>query len=155
MCAIMDANVESHIFGKPPNPGGKFFLKWVSKGTYRLVVGGELLRELKIGSPGFRQWFSEAIKSAKVRQVDDEAVDRRTQELLTSTTLKSDDPHVIALAQLSGARLLYSHDNDLQDDFHTKSLIDNPEGKIYTTLRSIEITATHRSLLRRRDLCTR
>ena len=47
----------------------------------------------------------------------------------------SNDAHVIALAQVSGARLLYSNDSDLQDDFKDKSLIDSPRGRIYTTER--------------------
>ena len=45
-------------------------------------------------------------------------------------------PHVLALAQVSGARLLYSNDQTLQRDFKNSKLIKNPRGNVYTTLRN-------------------
>jgi predicted nucleic acid-binding protein len=43
---------------------------------------------------------------------------------------KSDDPHIIALAQVSGARLLCSYDEDLGTDFTNSALI-KPRGRVY------------------------
>ena len=63
-------------------------------------------------------------------------------------SFKSDDHHVIALAQLSGARLLYSNDSALHDDFGNKSLIDQPRGRIYSTKESSTFRNVHRHLLR-------
>ena len=69
----------------------------------------------------------------------------------------SDDPHVIALARISGARLLCSNDKDLQQDFGTKNLIDRPRGKVYSTRDKQKYKEyqpnVHGKLLANRDLC--
>ena len=65
----------------------------------------------------------------------------------------SDDEHVIALARVSGARLLFTNDGDLQADFKNPGIINGPRGVIYTTMLKQEVTRTHRDLLRRSDLC--
>ena len=68
--------------------------------------------------------------------------------------VKSDDPHIIALAQVSGARLLYSNDKSLQQDFKNKDLINNPRGKVYITNECRgNFSSGHKKLLVRRDLC--
>ena len=61
-------------------------------------------------------------------------------------------PPLLALAQVSGARLLYSNDKDLQQDFKDSRLI-HPEGYVYSTLKGKELTSTHKRHLGRRDLC--
>ena len=89
--------------------------------------------------------------------VDDGTVGTRTDELDQSGSLESDDPHVIALAQLSGARLLYSNDAALQRDFRSPQLINSPRGRVYSTdperNPTKRFTTAHRDLLNRRDLC--
>ena len=52
--------------------------------------------------------------------------------LRTRRELRSDDPHVLALARESGARLLYTGDRDLIADFKDKRFIDNPRGRVYS-----------------------
>ena len=157
MCAIVDANVANDVFGPGPCPSGEKFLYWIKKGSGRLVVGGELLEELESNSPGFRKWAAMAVNSAKMRIVNRGRVDARSEELRDGQTLKSDDPHVIALAQLSGARLLYTNDEDLQEDFRNRHLVNYQEGKVYSTEAennpNKEFTATHKKLLGRNDLC--
>jgi predicted nucleic acid-binding protein len=44
---------------------------------------------------------------------------------------KSDDAHVLALARASGARVLCTHDEDLQADFKNLEIVPRPKGKIY------------------------
>ena len=44
-----------------------------------------------------------------------------------------DDPHILAWAQVSGARLLYTNDKCLKDDFKNKSIISHPEGTVSFT----------------------
>ena len=53
----------------------------------------------------------------------------------------SDDPHVIALAQESGARLLCSLDEALHTDFTNPRLINAPRGHVYQN-------AAHKHLIR-------
>ena len=80
-------------------------------------------------------------------------VDTQTEELKDDGEYKSDDPHILALAQVSGVRLLYTNDRPLHGDFGNKRLIDNPRGKVYSTLKNKNFTNIHRALLRRKDLC--
>lgn len=158
MCAIVDANVVRDVFGENPPPAGARFFDWIEGGNGRLVAGGKLLEELELGSPDFRAWEAEAVLSGKMRVVNERRVDERMGELDRRGSLVSDDPHVIALAQLSGARLLYSNDSDLQSDFGNRSLLDNPRGRIYSTDTghnpNKRFTNAHRDLLNRRDLCS-
>ena len=158
MCAILDANVASEVFGDSLAPAGERFLNWVNSGRGRLVGGGRLLRELERASPGFRAWVKAAINLGKMRVVDEWTVAERTLELAESGELESDDPHVIALAQISGARLLYSNDVALQRDFRNARNLSNPRGRVYSTDTernpNKRFTNAHRDLLNRRDLCS-
>ena len=151
MCAIVDASVAGEVFGSSPQPAPKRFFDWVNKGSGRLVAGGKLLRELESSSE-FRKWASVAVSAGKMRIVNEGKVSARTEQLIEEGMCRSDDPHVLALAQISGARLLYSNDIDLREDFKDSRLI-RPEGHVYSTLKSKELTSTHKRHLGRRDLC--
>ena len=153
MCAIVDANVMHEVFGSNLPPAGEGFFDWIEKGTKRLVVGGKLREELEQSSEDFRKWARVAIRTGKIRIVNTNEVDAKTREIENEGGYESDDPHVIALAQVSGARLLYSNDGDLQEDFGNKNLIDRPRGKVYSTRRNKDFQPEHRRLLSRRDLC--
>ena len=153
MCAIVDANVSHEVFGSnPPQAGERFFI-WLNAGTGRLVAGGKLLDELNRSSADFRRWAQQVRRAGKMRIVDREKVDSRTKDIENEGKCKSDDPHVIALAQVSGARLLYSNDGDLQKDFNNTDLVNNPPGHVYSTLKTKNFTRARRNTLRRRDLC--
>ena len=149
MCAIVDANVAPEVFGHHRPPAGAEFFKWINQKGGRLVTGGKLLEELERTSA--REWVRQAMIAGRIRTGDDSQVDARAVELRDSCI--SDDPHVIALAQVSGARLLYSNDRDLHRDFRNKRLIDGPRGSVYSTRDDKEFRDRHRRLLRRRDLC--
>ena len=152
MCAIVDANVAHEVFGPSAPPAGEKFLDWLSKKRGRLVVGGKLLDELT-SSKNFREWARELALAGKMHTVDRKAVTARTDQVQSEGACASDDPHVIALAQVSGARLLYSNDRRLQEDFKNPRLIHDPEGKVYSTRKSSEFRPAHKKLLGRRDLC--
>ena len=149
MCAILDANVVHEVFGSDRPDAGMEFFSWINTGTGILVAGGKVLAELTQNSK-FRDWQKEATLAGKIRIVNEEYIQTAAQD---EAPCISDDPHVIALARVSGARLLYSNDKDLHKDFKNKALINKPLGKIYTTLRDRNTTKVHRELLRRKTLC--
>ena len=149
MCAILDANVVHEVFGSARPPAGKEFFDWIDKRSGHLVVGGKLGEELYKGSPRFRKWAEDARRSGRLRRVDDGKVNTRTEELRRAEACKSDDPHIIALAQIGRVRLLYSNDVALKGDFRNRALIDNPRGNVYTTLKRKEFTRVHRRLLQK------
>ena len=80
-----------------------------------------------------------------------EQINDRENHLREEKACKSNDPHIIALAQVSGARLLYSNDKNLRDDFKDTKLVNG--GKIYSTLQDKRFSDAHKRLLARRDLC--
>ena len=155
MCAILDANVAAQVFGADgaDRPAaGRAFFHWLNSGRGHLAIGGRLRRELdRIRE--FQQWRREAVLAGRITLLSDEAVDRTAFRLQQEQTCRSDDEHVVAVAQLSGARLLYSNDTDLQDDFTDKALIDQPRGKVYSTRIRDDLTLAHRRLLANRNLC--
>ena len=153
MCAIVDANVAHEVFGPNPPPAGDGFFQWIMNGRGHLVAGGKLLEELERSSGEFRQWASQAVRAGTMTIVNESELETRTREVEATGDHQSDDPHVLALAQVSGARLLYSNDAALQSDFKNKQLIDNPRGKVYSTRENKDFTQSRKRLLRRPDLC--
>ena len=155
MCAIVDANVASEVFSPNPTQAGGAFFNWLNTRRGRLVTGGKQLEELEAASPGFREWASAAIGAGTMTLINEALVAQRSDEIERDRKHKSDDPHVLAIAQIGGARLLFTNDIDLQADFNAKDLIDNPRGRVYHTNIGKEVTATHQRLLRNRALCRR
>ena len=153
MCAIVDANVAHEVFGPNLSPAGEGFFQWISTGGGRLVSGGKALEELERSSDDFRRWASQAVQAGTMTVVSESELETRTEQVEASGGYDSDDPHMLALAQASGARLLYSNDSALQGDFKNKQLIDNPRGKVYSTIETKDFTRSRRRLLQRRDLC--
>ena len=148
MCAIVDANAAHQVFGENRPSAGIEFFNWISYGTGSLAIGGKLRKELdQISS--FGDWLNEAIQSGRVILAEDNMVLAEAMNLSDSGLCQSDDAHVIALARLSGARLLFSNDSKLQRDFKDKKLIDEPRGSVYSTLKNRNVTSTHKNLLRK------
>ena len=151
MCAIVDANVANEVFGPDRPPAGQHFFEWLDSPRGSLVIGGRLREELSQDSR-FLRWIKTAIAYGRARSIDDDEVDERAAELRQLAVCSSDDEHVLALALVSGARLLYTNDRQLIRDFKDQEIVSDPRGKIYTTDRSGEITATHKRLVAR-HLC--
>ena len=152
MCAILDANAANEVFGDSRSPAGERFFDWLSGPRGQLVVGGKLLGELaRNGS--FREWLRVAISSARVRRYADGELAPH-EAALARMEHRSDDSHVLALAAASGARLLYTNDQALIQDFKDQALMPG-RGRVYTTAHSTAVTQTHKRLLGRRDLCRR
>lgn len=163
MCAILDNDVASEVFGQDRPAAGKAFFDWIDSGRGSLVAGGRLLEELD-GTRAFKEWRRQALLAGRFRRVNDRAVEERTRKLERESSCRSDDPHVVALALVSGARLLYSNDRSLGDDFRDRTLIGNPPGKVYTTRKdrnappafdSTKFRQNHRALLNRSACRTR
>lgn len=152
MCAILDNNVRDEVFGENQSEAGKYFFDWLSSGNGKLVVGGALLRELG-GYRRFAQWLQQAVNSGIAIYIDDSDVNAETERLMTQVDCRSDDEHVLGLAIVSGARLLFTNDRALQDDFRDRQIIPGIRGRVYTTIEYRDVRSSHRNLLRRNDLC--
>ena len=148
MCAILDANVVHEVFGDNRPRAGIEFLDWIDKGRIPLVFGGKLLDELTVNIR-FRVWLRQAVVSGRARVVNYARVSNKTETLRYLNECQSNDHHVLALAQISHARLLYSNDHKLIRDFKEKSIIDKPRGTVYSTDPHRKPMKHYRELLRK------
>ena len=148
MCAIVDASVVGTVFGlsKDRPAAAQEFFEWVDSGRLVLVIGGKLKAEL-LAYGNFGEWLKEALRNGAAHDVVDSELKQRGEDLRKSGDCRSNDTHVLALAQVSGARLLYTNDQKLIDDFKNRALISRPAGKVYKTPVDGSFTDDHRKLL--------
>ena len=137
MCLILDTNKYGD-FLEPENQDMESVRNWVDKKNGKIAYSpvGKMKDELE-KYPKMRRQFEQYSRAGKLKNLSFEAVEQRKKNL---PSLRSDDPDIIALAQVSGVSLLVSSDKNLHSDF--KTII---KGKIYQT-------KAHRCLLRK-DLC--
>ncbi len=149
MLSIVDNSVRDEVFGVNQSPAGKFFFDWLNSGKGTLVAGGSVLKELD-GAGTFKKWFAEALRLGRARRITYDKMDIEVKKLENQAVYQSDDPHVLALALVSGARLLFSNDQLLQKDFKNPKIINSGKGRgrVYSTSFSKDVSSTHRSLLR-------
>ena len=148
MCAIVDANMASRFFGDPVDEGLRPLWDWIYSGRGMLVVGGQLAEELdQLGDARrlIRNWERARLAHVASRE-EREEVEAETRRLQRTGQCRSDDPHVVALARVTGVRLLCSGDELLHADFDDRDLINNPRGKVYQY-------ASHAHLLRHSRAC--
>jgi hypothetical protein len=134
VCLIVDTNVASLALCHPADPEFEPVYRSLfgdGRPEQNLVYGGALASEYD-KSGRISRAVQELLRTGRARREDDKAVDAETR--CTKPQCKSNDPHVIALARVSGVRLLCTHDrrSGLMADFKKKELIDNPRGKVYT-----------------------
>ena len=139
MCIIVDNDVGPTFFKS--QQGELYFpaLEWIRKKGGKLVMGAQLweeyqdrrraetrranvVRELERAGQAF--FYSKAMTQA--------------EEVKVTSKCKSDDPHIIALARVSGARVLCTKDKKLKDDFKNLALVNSPGGHIYETAADSE-----------------
>jgi hypothetical protein len=129
MCLILDINIVHLVFPQPARDYMPIH-KAITDRRARLVYGGHLLREYKqMGK--FLHLLYRLDQQGTARKVNDNTVDLETQNLVGSGLCVSNDLHIIALARISGARLLCTDDGNLKKDFKNPALVSNPRGKIY------------------------
>lgn len=125
---IIDANVASDFAAKHADAVPLY--KEVMKGKIKIANGGRLSKEL--AKSALRDLLVEFVRSGRVLTFPKEAVDSAEEKIVGTGLCVSNDPHIIGLALVSGARLLYSKDQNLHTDFKSKALID-PPGSIYSS----------------------
>lgn len=148
MCAIVDANMASRFFGDPVDEGLRPLWDWISKGRGVLVVGGQLFKELdRVGDA--RRVLREWERTGRARTAPHNKVEQETRRLKRANErtklYRSNDPHVIALARVSGARLLCTEDKNskLMRDFRNAKLVNKPRGKVYRNASHAHLLDPH------------
>jgi hypothetical protein len=130
MCLIVDTNLASQVFGPQPQPDFTPIIDWLTLPTRNgiLAVGGQLRNELDNISCA-RRFIKTLNQAGRARIFPDQAIEDAAG--LIAKACISDDAHVIALARISGARILCSHDTDLHEDFTNPAIINSPRGRVY------------------------
>ena len=147
MCVIVDVNVASEVFRSPPTKRGLPIRDWLTEGDGCVVYGGRLANELfKYGAA--RRFLIELGRQGRAARIPQGRIDKETDRLQAGQHLTSNDPHVIALARVSGARVLFSADTDLHADFKNARWVSKPRGRVYSSRK-------HRRLLHHDSSCGR
>jgi hypothetical protein len=140
MCLIIDCNSAHKVF-PAAHPDFVSLSKAIDRGDAKLVCGGKLKQEYQ-RMKEFWRYFVGLDRQGRTRLVSDSKVDAETLRLQETGACTSDDHHIVALARVSGARLLCSDDNALCNDFKNRNLLARPRGNIYRR-------ADHAGLLRK------
>ncbi len=115
------------------------------------MYGGENRRELAKLS-NVRRRLKTLWSAGLALEEDDGDVDKEEKAVVKMSACRSDDPHVIALARVSGARVVCTEDQALQTDFKNRDLVPAPKGKIYKNANHAHVLG-HNSLCRERRAC--
>lgn len=141
MCAILDANTFSR-FKDPTDNDMKPVWKWLEDKNGKIAYAITEKFEAEWVKGGMNHMRDQLMRSGQLKLVS-EGVEDLTDELIDR--IKSDDPHIIALALIAGIKVLISYrqgDSDLFADFKSSDLVN---GKVYTR-------KTHEHLLTK-DTC--
>lgn len=155
MCAIVDANVTHLVFGPRQSDAGKQILQWIQQKPNRLWSGGLLYREMQDNSVEFRRWAVQAQLAQRIRILPEDEIQRKAARIEQDFDLCSKDSHVLAIALLSGARLLFSDDQNLQKDFRDRTVISQPRGKLFPTQDGVGSDRRRKQLLNKAHQCAK
>lgn len=140
MSLIVDTNQIAAIFDNEIS--GSFetkIRKFIFSGSTILVCGGRLKREyleVRKALPDLTRLF----RMGLLRYYNDNQVDQE-EARYSDLSISSDDPHVLALARISGCRVLISRDHRLAADFKNPKFL-QPKGSVINKV-------AHDSVLRR------
>jgi len=126
VCLIVDANAAEFL------ARSSAITKWLlgTKGNPRLVAAGRLREEL-LRVEAVRRFLAVLDRAGRLRHVDAERLEPEEDRLRLGHRCRSNDCHVLALAIVSGARTLATHDHALMHDFRNARIISQPRGSVY------------------------
>jgi hypothetical protein len=142
VCLIIDVNIAHRALLRDDDVDFKFVHSYLFSERYpngRLMFGGRLAEEYgRVAA--LRRIVVELNRAGRAVRIEDKLVNDEEEAVCALGYCRSDDEHIIALARVSGVRLLCSLDQNLHADFTNRHLLSTPRGKVYQT-------AKHRRLL--------
>ena len=131
MCIIVDANKLGAFLADPADEDSRPIRRWLDRGAGSLVysTGGRFAQEIR---GRVRAKLADYVRAGRAKLVPESRFAADERSLEARADLRSDDPHVLALARTAGVRLLYTGDRNLILDFKDKNFIDRPRGKVYS-----------------------
>lgn len=117
--------IDASVFGELNSPKMKPFWIWMKSGHGIIVYtdGGKYDEELRqrAHKVAYKRFVS--YRQSGQLLLSRWAQVRKYESALDPTTLRSNDPHIVALAQASGALVLCTCDDDLKHDFLNRDLL--------------------------------
>ena len=138
MCIIVDTNKLGTFLADPPDDDSRPIHKWLDRGAGSIVysTSGRFAQEIQ-GRAKTR--LENYVRAGRAKLIPGSLFADDERDLEARTDLRSDDPHVLALAKAAGVRLLYTADRNLISDFKDRSFIDRPRGKVYSSARNANL----------------
>ena len=138
MCIIVDTNRLGAFLADPPDDDSRPIHKWLDRGVGSIVysTGGRFAQEIQ-GRVKAR--LANYVRAGRAKLIPGSRFADDERDLKASPDLRSDDPHVLALARAAGVRLLYTADRNLISDFKDRSFIDRPRGRVYSGARNANL----------------
>jgi hypothetical protein len=134
MCLIVDANTGSDIANSSLDAIP--IIEWLENGSGTIAIGGHLSTELSQHQRLWRKLAeytrSGACKVYPAIKIEEQYLQIKRQQIT------SNDIHILALARVSGCRLLFSRDQALSEDFRNRRIIpkrNGQAGRIYRDKR--------------------
>lgn len=143
MCLVVDANKASDVFRRPDSDYAKPIWAWLRRDGI-LVFGGKLAAELAMVNEA-RRLLAELLRGGRAFQEKDGEIAAEEARLQEKGSYRSNDPHVIALCLVSGARVVATEDQLLMQDLKDPAIV-KPRARIYRR-------PSHRNLLRHQSGC--
>lgn len=141
MLLIVDANCAPSTLCNAPHADYRPVLAALLTGKKKIVIGGSKQKTEYQKLAAVWKFLRSLDQAGRAQLIPDSQVDVEELHVKQQLVIASDDPHILALARVSGARLLCSHDQALHADFCNALIISNPRGKVYQN-------ASHAKLLR-------
>ncbi|MGL4574402.1 MAG: hypothetical protein ACRCV9_06395 [Burkholderiaceae bacterium] len=117
MALIVDANCSTRVFAQNPTDDFLPVIECLRQRRNSMHYGGtKLLQEYAKTKTVLRTILS-LDRAGIAKRIDDDKVDTKESELVDESQCESNDPHIVALALVGGAKVLISHDVALHQDF--------------------------------------
>jgi hypothetical protein len=141
MCLVIDSNVVHKVY-PDPHPDFQPIHDRIASGKAKLTYGGRLTIEYSRMTE-FRRLLRLLDQSGHARQLPDAEVEAATRSFSESGLLRSNDPHVLAVAFIGNVRLLCSEDEDLGEDFRDPNILPKPRGNVYKRASHANLLIKH------------
>ena len=141
MCIVVDANMFG-AFKDPANENMESVWNWLRKKNGKIAYSNTKKFEEEWERGGMTSLIKLLRQSGQLKEIPPQEVEAKENELNRIDTIRSDDPHIIALAIIANVKVLVSNDRRLHEDFKNRNLIG---GSVYQT-------KSHSRLLRK-DTC--
>ena len=141
MCVILDVN-NIGKFNEPADEDMKPVWNWLEQQNGKIAYASTKKFEEEWEKGGGIQLKRELQRRNKLKEIPPQEVEAKENELNRTGTIRSNDPHIIALAIIANVKVLVSNDRRLHEDFKNRNLVG---GRVYQT-------KSHSRLLRK-DTC--